>query len=415
MNVFNSSRLWALCVMVVVATACQPSTPTEQSALPTMMDANAIATDGAATVTAEAALIASSQPPTLPPTWTPSPEPIQLPTETSIPTATPILGQGNLYYIFNGDSIVRLAADGSSEQLILVGGAPSDLHLSPDGTLLIYVAQGNGSAREVFVSNLDGTYTQEVSCLGFSRVIAPTWSPDSKSVVFAASQSLNGALGIYLAGIAGSGQCPTGNNQHLIVQTELNGLNQFTWRPDGTQVFFDSDVIYGVDVINGVLYPPLTATTGYGPDFSPVYNPLAAELYYLKTIRDDQTGEKGGKIYHIEADDLESLPLQEMGGEPIFARSLLWSADGGFLAITTEQDVRVQDKKSNTSVLVVEGSNFFPQPTFSPDAGFVAYVDAGRGSPTISQVFTVERDGSNRTQITTHQEGTISDLNWSSN
>lgn len=415
MKVFSIIRLLVMLILLMIA-ACQPEAQTTD-ALPTLIDLDAISTNDAATVTAaaetQAAIAASSQPPTLPPTWTPSPVPTDVATLTPNPTATPVVGSGHLFYIFNADSIVKLSADGSFEQLILTGGAPTGLSLSPDGMRLAYAAQGNGSAREVFISNLDGTAVQQVSCVGFPRVIAPTWSPDGQTLVFAASQTTDGPLGIYTLS-ANGGQCPTENNQRLVAQTEINTLADFTWHSDGTKVFFASETIYGVDVVNGVLYPPLTQTTGYGPDFAPAHHPTQPLLLYVKTVRDDRTGSIGGRIFRIESGDIAAPPLQEIADTLVAARTMQWNADGRYLLINTERDVWIQDQQTRTSMQAVQGSNFFPQAVLSPDAAFVAYVDGGFGARTIQQIYMVSRDGKNPTQITAHQEGTISDLNWSS-
>jgi len=408
MKRFSPTRLLALLVLIVAA--CQPAT----KALPTVMELSGTATTDAATAGAEIAQTTPNQPPTLPPTWTPSPEPPVTP--TAVPTPTPdiqVVGIGHIFYIFNGDSVVRLSATDATEELILVGGAPADLALSPDGMLLAYTAQGSGSAREVFVSNLDGTYTQRVSCLGFARVLDPTWSPDGTALIFAASQSSNGPLGIYSANFAGSGDCPSGNNQQQLAQLEQNIVSDFTWNGDGSLVFFSSNAIYGLNAATGEMFPPLTQPSGYGPDFSPAHSPRTPQLMYLKTERDEATGAKGGTIFQINSAQIGEPPLSERRGAALMARGLRWSADGRFLAIASERNVWVQDQQINTSLQVVANANFYPQPVFSPDASMIAYVDGGRTGITIQQVFVVARNGDNPTQITFHGEGTISDLNWS--
>jgi hypothetical protein len=402
-------RLFTVCLLMVAA-ACQPGT----NVLPTVMDIGGTATTDAATLNAEAVLFSTNQPPTLPPTWTASPPPTLA--VTDIPTATPdtrITGTGHIFYIFNGDSIVRLSADEATEELILVGGAPADLTLSPDGTLLAYTAGGSGSAREIYVMNLNGTYIQQVSCLGFARVLDPTWSPDSKRFIFAASPLPNEPLGIYMADFAGSGDCPSGNNQRQIAQLGQTTLSSFTWNPEGTLAFFSSDLIYGLDTVLGEMFPPLTQSTGYGPDFSPAHNPRTPQLMYLKTERDDTTGTKNGTIFQINSAQIETPPLQELRGASFKAQGLRWSNDGFSLLVAGERDVWVQDLLSNNSLQAVTGANFYPQPVFSPDAEQLAYVDGAAGAITIQQIFVVNRDGENPSQITFHQEGTISDLNWS--
>jgi Tol biopolymer transport system component len=391
---------------LLVIAACQPQ---QAQVLPTLMSQGETAT-----ANTEAIAVSTNQPPTLPPTWTPSPAPTL--TETAVPTPTTeakTSGTGHIFYVFNGDSVVRLSADGASEDLILVGSTPADLTLSPDGTLLAYTAQGSGSAREVFVSNLDGTYTQRVSCLGFARVVDPTWSPDGKMLIFAASQLSDGPIGIYIANFAGSGDCPAGNNQRQLTQLEQNSASDFTWNGDSSLVFFSSNAIYGINSATGEMFPPLTQPTGYGPDSSPAHSPRTPQLMYLKTERDENTGAKSGTIFQVNSAQIGTPQFKEIRGAPLKAQGLRWSNDGRYLAVIGERDVWIQDQQVNTSLQVVTETNFYPQPVFSPDAALLAYVDGGSSAITVPQVFIIGRDGQNLTQITFHQEGTISDLNWS--
>ncbi len=415
----------ALSATLLMLAACEPSEPV---VVPTLLDLNAIATNDAAatqiratndvaTVQSAGATLtvsaATSRPP-LPATWTPSPPPTAQPSGTPRPSVTPVIrsAPGTLYFIFNGDSIAALSADGASEKLILVGGAPDDLTLSPDGQLLAYTAQGSGSAREVFVTSLDGVYFQRVSCLGFARTVLPAWSADSQSLVFAASQTSDGLLGLYAVDIAGSGNCPADNNQRLLVQTDHNAIESIVWSPAGDMVFFSSSSIYGYDLRRGLLYPPLTFPTGFGPDISPAIRPGTEFLYYLKHEFDQATRVQAGVLHYADIRSVTGQPLDEIRSTPFLARQVRWSSDGRFLIASTDQGIFVQDAISNTAIQVHSNGNFFPQAVFSPDADWVGYVDGGRALLTIPQVFVVTRDGDSRLQLTNHQEGTITDLNW---
>jgi hypothetical protein len=403
--------------------ACSPSEP---AVVPTLLDLNAIATnDAAATQTRATRDAASAQiaaatltvdaatnRPPLPATWTPAPSVTAPPTETPRPSATPVTALGTLYFIFNGDSIAALRADGTSEKLILVGGAPDDLTLSPDGQLLAYTAQGSGSAREVFVTSLDGVYVQRVSCLGFARVVNPAWSADSRALAFAASQTPDGPLGLYAVSVAGSGNCPADNNQRLLSPTDFNTIESIIWSPSNDAVFFSSSSIYGYDLRRGLLYPQLTFPTGFGPDISPAIRPGTERMYYLKHEFDQVTRQQAGVVHYADIGSVNGQPLEEIRSTPFFARQIRWSRDGRFLIANTDQGIFVQDASSNTAIQVHGNGNFFPQAVFSPDSDWVAYVDGGRDLLTIPQVFVVRRDGDLRRQLTNHQEGTIMDLNW---
>ncbi|MBI5670199.1 MAG: hypothetical protein HZC41_19560 [Chloroflexi bacterium] len=390
-------------LLLLLLAACQARTG--QDAIPTLI------TLPAATTTPETTPTAASRLPTLPPTWTPSPPPTLPATATTAATPTANTPQGTVFFIFNGDSIARLMPNGGMEDLIHVGGAPADLSAAPDGSLLAYTAQGSGSAREVFVSSPDGTYTQQVSCLGFARVLKPAWSFDSRMLAFAASQTSDGPLGIYMADIAGSGQCPAGNNQRQVAQLEDNQLDAIAWSPAGDWLFFTHGALSAASVTDGTVYLDWIPATGYGPNRSPAHSPVEDTLVYLKSERNSRTGQVGGTVFTVSTGTIAKQP-QELRGVQLLARRLQFSRDGRFLLVATERDIWVQDEKTGSSLPVVEGSKFDPQPVFSPDAAVIAFVDGGRDRLTVPQVFVVSRTGGSPTQITFHQEGTISDLVW---
>ncbi|MCL4256769.1 MAG: hypothetical protein KJ043_23630 [Anaerolineae bacterium] len=136
--------------------------------------------------------------PTLPPTFTPAPTETPIPTRT--PTNTPVIQVGAILFTYNNDSIIRINDDGTGQELIItfgVGIPISDMRLSPKGDLIAFIAPGNGSAREVWIANSTGTYTQQVSCLGYADIQNLTWSLDGQALAFTASQAPNQPMDIY--------------------------------------------------------------------------------------------------------------------------------------------------------------------------------------------------------------------------
>ncbi|MBZ0294016.1 MAG: hypothetical protein K8L99_15745, partial [Anaerolineae bacterium] len=379
-----------------IMVGCQGS---QQSPLPTQVDLAAVeVTDAPATAT----------PRVLPPTWTPSPPPTLVPTEptaTATPTPVNFRETGTLYYIFNGDSIVELAADGSFEDLLPIpqlGQPISDLALSPDDNLLAYVAPGNGSAREIYLTDRAVSQVRQLSQLGFARVFGLVWRPDSGTLAFLAAQAPELPQEIYLTGVDGSGQ-------RRPIQRPSAQLQDLAWGPDGLRLYFSDDVIYALEPATGLLSPPLTSPTGFGPDHALVHDPGAPRLYYLKTSRNFDTGVISGVLSSIDTTRIDITP-RELRANNVFYTELAFSRDGGYLLLVGDHGITVQEQAFKSSTRVVDGLQVEPQAVFSPDASQVAYVDLDAQG--IAQVFVVSRQGGSPTQITFHSEGSIDDLVW---
>lgn len=387
-----------LCLLAL--TGCQSGA--ELAPTPTLFDPNALATENAAT----AAAVASPTPRSLPPTWTPSAEPTAIPTDIAqAPTSTPegFSAAGTLYYIFNSDAIVRLVADGSFEELIPIphiGMGLSELTLSPDGLSLAYVAPGSGSAREIYVTDRQGNATRQISRLGFARVESLAWRPDSSSLAFLASQAPDTPLDIYIVSADGTGQRP-------LTQLASRNLRDLAWNRAGDKLFFSDEMIYAVDLASGAVSQPLTSLTGFGPDFGLAHSPTTDGLHYFKSFRDLNTNEKYNILSHFTS--TTETPT-ELSGMKLPADYLSFSRDGKFLLVATNDTIWVQNQDFNTAVQILSAGSLPPIPVFNPGGEQVAYINHDAAG--VPQIFTVSRQGGQPTQITFHQEGTISDLIW---
>lgn len=388
--------------LIAVLVGCQPSSDT--LVLPTVADMNMLATNESATAMA----IASPTREPLPPTFTPSPLPSATPTDpASVPTPTPegFRANGTIYYIFNGNSIVELAADGSFEDLLPIphiGQEITGLSLSPDDTRLAYIAPGAGSAREIYVTDRKGTNTKQVSQLGFSEIQPPVWKPDSSALAFIAAQGPESPRGIYVVNGDGSGLRP-------VLQLPTLEMRDLAWSLDGNWLFYSNQTLFAVNVGSGAPTDTLTQLSGYGPDIVPVHNPVKPELYYLKGGYDRDTGQKGGVLASFDTSAMPNVAFERKGA-PLYVDQLEFSRDGAFILIGGSEGIWVQDQTSMISPKILQGSPVPPRPTFSPDAGQVAYVNLdGLGVP---QIYVIGRQGGDITQLTFHQEGTISDLKW---
>jgi Tol biopolymer transport system component len=393
---------WIIVGLIVLLVGCQPSSDT--LVLPTVADMNMLATDDSATAMA----IASPTREPLPPTFTPSPLPSATATDpASVPTAAPagFRANGTIYYIFNGNSIVELAADGTFEDLLpipQIGQEITGLALSPDETRLAYVAPGSGSAREIYITDRRGTNTRQLSQLGFSVMQTPIWKPDSSALAFIAAQGPESPRGIYVVNADGSGH-------RLILQLPSLEMRDLAWSLDGNWLFYSNQTIYAVNVGTGAPTGTLTKLSGYGPDIVPVHNPVKTELYYLKGGYDRNTGQSGGVLASFDTSTMPTVPFEREGAR-LFVDQLEFSSNGNHLLISGSEGIWVQDQTSLTSPKIAQGLPVPPRPTFNSDGEQIAYINLdGLG---IAQIFLIGRQGGETTQITFHQEGTISDLKW---
>jgi hypothetical protein len=422
----SRSILLALTALLLFLTGCD-TPPDAGQPLPTLMDLNSLATQTAVAVTAVAesqiaatttriALSTLEAPPTLPPTWTLSPVPVQNTAATPQANVSPVPAQpqtaGTLYYIYNGDSIAAQAADGSFTELVLAAGAPTDLALSPNGRVLAYAAQGSGTARAVYIMDADSAAPQRytpipVTCQPFARIQSMAWSADGTFVAFAAAVNAGEPLAIYAVQVAGG--CP--DRERQLTPPQFPFVAGTSIRSDGQWVAFASESMYMVNFQQQLLN--ISYNTGYGPDFGPRFRPGSTELYYIKTTLDEQDNNLGGRLALVDtADPTQDLRLQESRGLFFSGTHLDWDSSGDFLLLGGTSDVQLQTISTGVARTLVLDSDFPPQPVFSPDASAIAYIAANRGQPQ-QQIFIVSRTGENPQQITRLTEGSILNLVWS--
>ncbi len=400
--------------------------------LPTLLDMAAISTDDAATAiaaTTEAAptLTPTSVAPTLPPTFTPTTAPSPTPTATATfqtPTLEGYNPDGTIYYIYNGDSIASLSPDGSVDDLILTGGPYSDLTASPDGELLTFVAPGPNVGLEVWVSSRDGTYLQQITCLGFPVVSAPTWSSNGASIAFLAAPGIGAPLDIYFVNFLGSESCPERNGQRMLLPLSSVQVDSLAWSLDGMRLFYNDGGVSVLDIASGQTYA-LTVPSGFGPDFSLSHHPSENRLAFLRRSQN----RVDGSLFVIDT----SVTTERSSTEDSLltsARSVQWSEDGSVLVMATTNGVMVSNIDRGTNMQSVTDLLNSPDAALNPAGNRVAYAigiideDAAdnsdededeeevTGPPTISQIFVVGRTGGASLQLTTHEEGMISDLIW---
>lgn len=403
-----------LIVMMIALVGCQ----TEGEPLPTMVDLNAT---NEALAIAQTATATAPTPTSiyliLPPTYTPTP---LLPTDTPIPTLDPNTSltpegfneDGAIYYNYNGDSIARILPDGSLNEIIVTFGVDqpiTDLTASPDGQLLAFIAPSAGSAREVWVSNRDGSYLQQVSCLGFGEVRKPTFAPDSNRLAFFAAPLATTDMFLYVADFIGSNDCPTGNNQQSLFPVATTATGDITWNASGDMIYYNADGTYIYDIASNASYI-VSRETGFGADFGLTYNTQTNQVAYLRYIRNLTTGKQGGAIVVLDdADDFRAeYVIQSMD---VYAQSLKWSEDNNSVLYTTDEGIFLYETAKNRQFTLQQRLSH-PLAILAPNSTDYVYTKIDPDT-NVMQLHTANRlDQRDNQQLTFNPEGTINRILW---
>jgi Tol biopolymer transport system component len=186
------------------------------------------------------------------------------------------------------NDIYTMAADGSDVRKLTASNEfASDPAYSPDGTLIAYGGGDDGdtaTAGIYLINAADGSGRRRLTSLpeGWSRDLAPRFSPDGTRIVFT-RESNSADNSIYIVGTDGSSltQLPT---------TDMNP-GDASWSADGSRLVFEADApgfpygsiwVIGIDGSGLANLLPLPsapdATDGYA---DPAYSPDGKQIVLL--------------------------------------------------------------------------------------------------------------------------------------
>ena len=406
-------------ILVILASLIAGCEPEQDEPLPTMVDLDATNAVVAANATETAiAPTATSLRPTLPATFTPTPD--LLPPETPLPTVDPNVSptpegyneDGTIYYNYNGDSIARVLPDGSLNEIILTFGVDqliTDITASPNGELIAFVGPAGGSAREVWVTNRDGSYLQQVSCLGYNEVRSPSFAPDSNRIAFFAAPLATTNMALYVADFIGSNDCPTGNNQQLLFPMSTTLTGDIAWNSTQDLVYYNAAGTYVYDFGSQASYI-ISRGAGFGSDFSAVYDYDSDQFVYLRFVRNLTTGETGGDVVLIEdantfRAEYEFEPLE------VYAIDVEFGEDNESIIYATSDEIIVYEYPTTTRFTIADGLSD-PLFTFAPNKEDFVYTDIDQDTGVV-QLYRANRiDRRDTEQITFNPEGSILDVLW---
>jgi len=354
--------------------------------------------------------------PTLPPTYTPTASPTPFASATPSPQPEGYSADGTLYYLTNADSIMRLTADGSQQTVIrtFAGSQISELTPSPDGTMLAFVAPGRGSAREIWATNRDGSWLQQITCLNYDDIHSLAWTPDSQSIMFFGAQTSDGPFRIYAANWIGANDCPYGNRQRVVLRQELERPGGLSYAHDERYIAFSDGLTYILDLRTQTVSGTLTTSTGFGRDFALAFSPVDSQLLaYIRPGRSAPGSRTSGTVLGIrldtEADPLRAVAAFDAGTA---IQDIAWSPDGITLLTSSDDSVFAFDVERRVGSALVTGAAYAPRAVFSPDGTRIAYIDASPDDGS-AQIYITSASGTNTIQVSSHEaESAISDLTW---
>ena len=271
------------------------------------------------------------------------------------------------------------------QQRSLAGVAQTRLTFSSDraGERLTG-AVTNRSATQVVIADYDGENVTAVTS-DRSLNIAPTWSPDARSIAYTSYR--RGPPNIFIANIYDA----TGG----ILTDEKTQNWLAAWSPDGRQIAFASprdgngSEIY---VMNRDGSNVRRLTNNRADDTTPTWSPSGTRIAFTS----DRTGSP--QIWEMGVDGLGQRQLTHESRADRATWSLAPFNEIAFSAQTGPgNDIKILDMTTNTVRQLTFGEGTNESPAFAPNGRHIAFTSTRAGR---EQIFTMSRDGKDVRQVT---------------
>ena len=288
----------------------------------------------------------------------------------------------------------------------------SDPQISPDGSQIAYVRRGmeimsDRPISNIWVINSDGSAHRPLLSGGQSYS-SPRWSPNGDRIAYVSNVDGRGAQ-IHVRWM------DTG--QTALLTNVRNGPGSITWSPDGKTIAFSMFV----ESSSPPLAPPPSAPEG--ADWAPPVNVIEIMPY-----------RSGGHFFETGNDHIFVLsdeggtPRQITSGDYDHGGQLSWTPDGQSIlfAATRKEDAEhdpVEDEIWSVSIADGEMTQLTDRDgtdhgaVISPDGNTIAYLgfDDKKMGYHNTNVYVMDRDGSNVRNLTEDFDRRIVDVQWAGN
>jgi Tol biopolymer transport system component len=253
-------------------------------------------------------------------------------TQTPAATGPPIPHAPEVDYVIDLNTGIRTPLPDTFTRSRAEQGtlSPSGYALSPDGSLLAYVRDGDEGTNQIFVARIDGTEARQMTHdpMGTSE---PAWSPDGKRIAYTGSATRGGSSHLFVLDVT------SGESDQITDEGLVEGPS---FAPDGSSVVYTHatvpPLLKTVPVTGGESKPlfPL------GPDLAGAENGALSPDGSLVTFLEQGPVNIGGKRWVANADGTERRLLPPCLTDP---PSGTWSPDGSRIVCLAAGDVRVVD------------------------------------------------------------------------
>ena len=283
-------------------------------------------------------------------------------------------------------SEIKIEEGHMTPEVLLAFGRLSDPQVSPDGRHILYgvsytSVSDNRSVRNLFICNLDGSDSQQLTTSGKS-INNVRWSSDGKHVAF-----LMGGQ-IWTAGISNEGGSWKLDDVRKVSDVSA-GIGEFKISPDEKKVMYISYVKSDVKSPTDC-YSDLDKATAYETDdlMYRHWDHTVMEIPHTFVADFDFDGKEikeGKDILEGEA-ELYELPTEPFGG----LEQLAWSPDSRYIAyscrkltgkkyaFSTNTEIYIYNVETAETAVIDMKGGYDTDPVWSPDGSMICWVSMER-------------------------------------